>query len=44
MIIGMAFRLCYDMGLNRDCSFLGLPPNEIKVRRTVLWACVVYDQ
>lgn len=44
MITGMACRLCFDMGLNQDGSALGLSQEEIKVRQTVLWACILYDK
>ncbi|KAI1291546.1 fungal-specific transcription factor domain-containing protein [Xylaria venustula] len=46
MYIGMANRLALDMGLNVNCSnsrLLELPDQEIRVRRRVMKACVVYE-
>jgi len=40
----MACRLAFDMGLNLDCSTLGLSTQEEHIRHMVLWACVVHDQ
>lgn len=40
----MAYRLAFDMGLNLDCSTLGLSTEEAYMRRMVFWACIVSDQ
>lgn len=43
-VLGMATRLCFDLGLNIDCSGLGLPEKEVQIRSMVLWACVTHDR
>ncbi|KAI0976924.1 fungal-specific transcription factor domain-containing protein [Xylaria arbuscula] len=46
MYIGMANRLALDMGLNINCSNIGLlelSDHEVRVRRRVMKACVVYE-
>ncbi|KAI5360831.1 hypothetical protein Slin15195_G087470 [Septoria linicola] len=44
MYAGMAMRLCYDLGLQLDSRSAGLSQREMDVRRTTLWACVIYDR
>lgn len=44
MYAGMASRLVFDLGLNRDCSRDGLSDIEMQVRKTALWACVTIDR
>ena len=42
--LGMACRLCFDLGLNLDWTQMGLSDREVQIRHMVLWACVVYDK
>ncbi|KAI1127442.1 fungal-specific transcription factor domain-containing protein [Nemania abortiva] len=44
MYAGMANHLAFDIGLHVDCSNIGLPEREIRVRRRVMRACVLYDR
>ncbi|KAI0905640.1 fungal-specific transcription factor domain-containing protein [Ustulina deusta] len=44
MYAGMANRLAFDIGLHVDCSSIGLPDQEVRVRRRVMKACVLYDK
>ncbi|TGJ85734.1 hypothetical protein E0Z10_g3032 [Xylaria hypoxylon] len=44
MYAGMANRLAFDIGLHIDCGNIGLPEQEISVRRKVMKACVLYDK
>jgi hypothetical protein len=41
---GMAYRLCFDVGLYLDRSGSGLSQEDIKIGHMTLWACVVYDR
>ena len=42
--LGMANRLCFDLGLHLDCQNDGLPDKEIQIRHMTLFACVIYDK
>lgn len=41
---GMAYRLCFDVGLHLNRSNSGLSQRDIEIGRMTLWACVVYDR
>lgn len=41
---GMAYRLCFDIGLHLDRSESGITQKDIEIGRMTLWACVVYDR
>ncbi|KAL4808011.1 fungal-specific transcription factor domain-containing protein [Aspergillus unguis] len=41
---GMAYRLCFDVGLHLDRSGSGLSENDIEIGRMTLWACVIFDR
>lgn len=41
---GMAYRLCFDIGLHLDRSDSGISQKDIEIGRMTLWACVVYDR
>lgn len=41
---GMACRLIFDLGLNRQISQAGQSRLDMEVKRTVLWGCVVLDR
>lgn len=41
---GMAYRLCFDIGLHLDRSDSGISQKDIDIGRMTLWACVVYDR
>ena len=41
---GMACRLVFDLGLNRQISPAGQSRLDMEVRRTVLWGCVLLDR
>lgn len=43
-VIGMANRLCFDIGLHLDCGSEDLPEKEVQIRNMTLFACVVYDK
>lgn len=42
--IGMANRLCFDIGLHLDCQYDGLSEKEAEIRHMTLLACVAYDR
>ncbi|GAW11726.1 hypothetical protein ANO14919_010760 [Xylariales sp. No.14919] len=45
MYAGMANRLAFDIGLHTDCgNNIGLPEQEVSVRKRVMKACVLYDK
>jgi hypothetical protein len=44
MIIGMAFRLVFDVGLHVDPASLNLTEREAQIRHMVLWACIANDK
>ncbi|CAK7215429.1 hypothetical protein SCUCBS95973_002469 [Sporothrix curviconia] len=41
---GMACRLIFDLGLNRQISQAGQSRLDMEVKRTVLWGCVLLDR
>lgn len=41
---GMAYRLCFDVGLHLDRSGSGLSQSDIEIGRMTLWACVIFDR
>ncbi|KAL3462616.1 fungal-specific transcription factor domain-containing protein [Aspergillus heterothallicus] len=41
---GMAYRLCFDVGLHLDRSGSGLSERDIEIGRMTLWACVIFDR
>ncbi|KAL4937895.1 hypothetical protein BDV06DRAFT_232259 [Aspergillus oleicola] len=41
---GMAYRLCFDVGLHLDRSGTGLSQSDIEIGRMTLWACVIFDR
>ncbi|KAL5340905.1 fungal-specific transcription factor domain-containing protein [Aspergillus crustosus] len=41
---GMAYRLCFDVGLHLDRSGSGLSQRDIEIGRMTLWACVIFDR
>lgn len=41
---GMAYRLCFDIGLHLDRSDSGISQKDIEIGRITLWACVVFDR
>ncbi|KAL1903564.1 hypothetical protein Sste5346_000192 [Sporothrix stenoceras] len=41
---GMACRLIFDLGLNRQIGQAGQSRLDMEVKRTVLWGCVVLDR
>ncbi|KAL4868297.1 fungal-specific transcription factor domain-containing protein, partial [Aspergillus spectabilis] len=41
---GMAYRLCFDVGLHLDRSGSGLSQRDIGIGRMTLWACVIFDR
>lgn len=41
---GMAYRLCFDVGLHLDRSGSGLSQEDIEIGYMTLWACVIYDR
>ncbi|KAL3477265.1 fungal-specific transcription factor domain-containing protein [Aspergillus californicus] len=41
---GMAYRLCFDVGLHLDRSDCGLSQRDIEIGRMTLWACVIFDR
>lgn len=46
--VGMAMRLCFDLGLHIDCTPYVkagiLTPAEACARQTTFWSCVVLNQ
>ncbi|CEL09761.1 hypothetical protein ASPCAL12891 [Aspergillus calidoustus] len=43
---GMAYRLCFDVGLHLDrrSDSSGLSERDIEIGRMTLWACVIFDR
>lgn len=41
---GIAYRLCFDIGLHLDRSDSVISQKDIEIGRMTLWACVVYDR
>ncbi|KAL4919154.1 hypothetical protein BDW62DRAFT_209889 [Aspergillus aurantiobrunneus] len=41
---GMAYRLCFDVGLHLDRTGCGLSQRDIEIGRMTLWACVLFDR
>ncbi|KAL4908679.1 hypothetical protein BDW74DRAFT_188579 [Aspergillus multicolor] len=41
---GMAYRLCFDVGLHLDRSGSGVSESDIEIGRMTLWACVIFDR
>ncbi|KAL4963405.1 transcription factor domain-containing protein [Aspergillus stella-maris] len=41
---GMAYRLCFDVGLHLDRSGTGLSQSDLEIGRMTLWACVIFDR
>ncbi|KAI9371749.1 fungal-specific transcription factor domain-containing protein [Aspergillus egyptiacus] len=41
---GMAYRLCFDVGLHLDRSGSGLSQRDLEIGRMTLWACVIFDR
>ncbi|RDW65643.1 uncharacterized protein DSM5745_09382 [Aspergillus mulundensis] len=41
---GMAYRLCFDVGLHLDRSGSGVSQSDIEIGRMTLWACVIFDR
>ncbi|KAG9031862.1 hypothetical protein FRB95_002135 [Tulasnella sp. JGI-2019a] len=40
---GLAMKLAQSIGLHRDWEKWGLPMQEVAIRRTVMWECIVFD-
>jgi len=43
VLTGVAVRIAEGMGLQRDGSFLGLPPFETEIRRRIWWQLKMHD-
>lgn len=41
---GMAYRLCFDIGLHLDRSGSGVSESDNEIGRMTLWACVIFDR
>ncbi|KAL4999909.1 fungal-specific transcription factor domain-containing protein [Aspergillus recurvatus] len=41
---GMAYRLCFDVGLHLDRSGSGVSESDVEIGRMTLWACVIFDR
>ncbi|KAL8718278.1 MAG: hypothetical protein Q9225_004569, partial [Loekoesia sp. 1 TL-2023] len=43
-LIGMSFRMAYDLGLNVDSGLLNLDEEETDARRMTIWGCFLFDK
>ncbi|KAL8726137.1 MAG: hypothetical protein Q9166_006894 [cf. Caloplaca sp. 2 TL-2023] len=43
-LIGMSFRMAYDLGLNVDSGLLSINEEETDARRMSMWGCFLFDK
>ncbi|KAG0227092.1 hypothetical protein BGW42_003150, partial [Actinomortierella wolfii] len=44
VMLGMAIRMCQDMGMHRNSARWHLPPGEAEIRKRLWWSCYIMDR